>query len=264
MQYKPRRTNFSLNSIRVGGLLVFVYFCPTVFGEELSAPKKLTGAVVCRTRLDHHRREALAGKLRKISGWPDLKFDGAGILRQGTKEPIGGSKGARDLLTKVLLGTNAVVLEDASRNSEVVFMRVIPGQWKATQGPPAFVIQIDFADFDQVIGDEPALAAFDLGWALLHELDHIANDSKDAGSLGETGECEARINEMREECSLPQRVEYFYTLSPLTLNSALSTKLVRLAFEQSPGSLKKKRYWVVWDANLVGGLDPQKELAALR
>jgi hypothetical protein len=265
MQYKPRRTNFSLNHIRVGGLLVFLCFCPTVFCEELSGPERLGGAVICRTKLDHNRREALAGKLKKISGWPDLKFDAKGILRRGNRESVGGSKSARELLAKVMLGTNAVVLEDVSRQPEVVFMRVVPGRWKTIDGPSAFVVQIDFADFDQVMGDEPALAAFDLGWALLHELDHIANDSEDAISFGETGECEGRINQMRAECNLPRRVDYFYTLSPLTLHTTFSTKLVRLAFEQSqPGALKKKRYWVTWDANMVGGLDPTKELAALR
>ncbi len=262
---RPRRTNLSLNHTRVGGLLAILCFSAPVFSAEVSGHKRLIGAVICRTELSRHHREDLAAKLRKISGWPDLKFDGAGILRQGPGNFIGGSTRARELLTKVMLGTNAIVLEDASRNSEVVFMRVVPGEWKTTNGPPAFVVQIDFADFDQVLGDEPAREAFDAGWALLHELDHVANDSQDANSFGETGECEKRINQMRVECNLPQRTEYFYTFSPLIQNSTFATKLVRLAFEQSlSGSGKKKRYWVVWDANLVGGLDQQKVLAELR
>lgn len=265
MLSKPRRTNFSLNRFRVGGLLLFLYFCPTVLGEELGGHKRLAGAVICRTQLDRNRREALAEKLRNISGWSDLKFDNEGILHRGNRDSVGGSPSARQLLAKVMLGTNAVVLEDVSRHPDIAFMRVAPGRWKTLDGPAAFVVQIDFADFDQVMGDEPALTAFDLGWALLHELDHIANDSQDPTTFAETGECEERINQMRSECRLPQRIDYFYTYSPLTLNTTFSTKLVRLAFEQSqPGSLKKKRYWVIWDANLVGGLDSSKELAALR
>ena len=265
MLSRPRRTILSLNYARAGAFLLTLCFCSTVFSTELSSSKRLAGAVICRTELDRNRREGLALKLRKITGWPDLKFDGAGILRQGIKEPVRGSKSARELLTKVMLGTNAVVLENADRNSDIVFMRVIPGQWKTTKGPPAFVIQIDFADFDQVIGDQPALEAFDVGWGLLHELDHIANDSQDPNSFGETGECESRINQMRIECNLPQRIDYFYTFSPLTQNPTFATKLVRLAFEDArPGSNKQRRYWIVWDANLVGGLDRQKELAELR
>ena len=43
------------------------------------------------------------------------------------------------------------------------------------------------------------------------------------------------------------------------------TRLVRLAFEQEQApSNKKKRYWLVWDANAVGGLDEQKQIALLR
>jgi hypothetical protein len=265
MQDKPRRKNFSLNHVRLGGLLSLLFLCPTVFGEELAGPKRLAGAVICRSELDLKRREELASKLRKISGWQDLRFDGNGVLRHGSRQPVAGSKGARELLTRVMLGTNAIVLEDVSRHANVAFMRVIPGQWKNLDGPPAFVVQIDFVDFDQLLGDKEALAAFDVGWALLHELDHVANDSDDAAVFGETGECEARINEMRLECNLPQRTDYFYTALPLTQNTAFSTKLMRLAFEQAEvGSTKKRRYWIVWDANLVGGLDRQNEVASLR
>ena len=264
MPSKPREANLSLNYARLGGLLVVLCFCSTVFSAELSG-SKLTGAVICRTELDRNRREQLAAKLQKISGWPDLNFDSAGVLRQGPGDFIGGSKSARELLTKVMLGTNAVVLEDVSRNSDVVFMRVVPGQWKTTNGPPAYVVQIDFADFDYVMGDELARKAFDVGWALLHELDHIANDSQDANALGEMGECESRINQMRVECNLPKRIDYFYTFSPLTRSNSNATKLVRLAFEQTwPSSGKTRRLWILWDAMLVGGLNPQKELAELR
>ena len=264
MQHKPRRTILSLHQLAAGLLVIFC------FGEigrssEVTAHKRLAGAVICRKELDKNRRELLASKLRKISGWPDLKFDDAGILREGKGRPVGGSKSARELLSKVLLGSNAVVLEDVSGHRDVVFMRVIPGRWKTIDGPPAFVVQIDFADFDRVMGDEQALEAFNVGWGLLHELDHIANDSRDATAFADAGECETRINEMRLECNLPQRIAYFYTSSPLTENTSFATKLMRLAFEQiQPGSNKKRRYWVIWDANVIGGLDQQKEVAALR
>ena len=265
MQVKPRRTILSLNHVRVGCLLPLLFFCPTLFGEELAGPRRLAGAVICRSELNLKRREELASKLRKISGWQDLRFDSNGVLRHGNRQPVAGSEGARELLTKVMRGTNAIVLEDVSRHRDVVFMRVIPGQWKTVDGPPAFVVQIDFADFDRVMGDEQAREAFNVGWGLLHELDHIANDSRDATSFVDPGECESRINEMRLECNLPQRIAYFYASSPLTQNAIFGPKLMRLAFEQiQTGSNRKRRYWVIWDANVVGGLDQQKELAALR
>ena len=223
--------------------------------------------IVCRESLSQARRDELATKLRKITGWSDLRFDRRGTLRLGNTEPVSGSQRAREFLARVNLGTRVVVLEDASKRTDVAFSRVIPGRWKqaAPDDPPAFVVQIDFSDFEHVIGDPRALQAFDVGWALLHELDHIVNDSHDATSPDEAGECEDHINQMRRECDLPQRVDYFFTFLPLAKDTAFVTRLVRLAIEHeqvAPG--KKKRYWVVWDAKLVGGLDGQKQIAALR
>jgi hypothetical protein len=144
---------------------------------------------------------------------------------------------------------------------------VLLAKWKANapDSRAAFVVRIDFADFEKVIGDARALQAFDAGWGLLHELDHVVNNSLDATCLGEPGECETHINEMRRECGLPQRAEYFYTYSPLTLDSVFITRLVQLAFEQeeAPGR-KKKRYLLVWDANLIGGITEDKRIAVLR
>jgi hypothetical protein len=222
--------------------------------------------VVCREELSPAHREELATKLRRITGFSDLKFDGEGILRQGSSAPIGGSKSARELVVNAIHGRNVVIIEDASHRGDVAFARVIPGKWKtnAASAPPVFVVQIDFADFEQVVGDECALEAFNVGWGFLHELDHVVNDDADATALGETGECEAHINQMRRECNLPERADYFSTLLPLTTDSAFMTRFVRLAFEQQqPPANKKKRYWVIWDANVVGGLEPN-QLAALR
>ena len=223
--------------------------------------------VVCREDLSQVRRDELANKLRRITGWPDLKFDRSGTLRRGAADPVGGSKSARDLVAETIYGSNVVVLEDASQRSDVAFCRLLPAKWKddSSRKPPAHVVQIDFDDFEQVVGDEQALEAFNVGWGVLHEFDHIVNDSPDATSLGETGECEAHINQMRRECNLPQRAGYFYTLWPLSTDTAFMTRLVRLAFDQDlPTANKKKRYWLLWDANIVGGLEARKQIAALR
>lgn len=223
------------------------------------------GSVVFRSSVTVERREELAGKLRKITGWSNLKFDSAGALRLGTN-PIGGSQKARELLSRAVMGGAAVVLEDASKHPDVAFCQVLPAKWaNVSEGPSAFVIRIDFADFENVIGDARALQAFDAGWGFLHELDHVVNNSLDAACLGEPGECEAHMNEMRRECGLPQRAEYFFTYSPLAVESTFITRLVQLSFEQEevPGK-KKKRYLVVWDAHLVGGIKKDKGVAVLR
>jgi hypothetical protein len=220
-------------------------------------------SVVCREELSTTHREQLAAKLRKITGLPDLKFDNNGILRSSSNRIAGGSASARELLSSAMGGRTAVVIEDASHSSEVAFCRVVPGRWKnnAANTPPVFVVQIDFEDFNQVVGDERALAAFNVGWGFLHELDHVVYDSPDADDFGETGVCEAHINQMRRECDLPERADYFSTVSPLATDSTFTTRLVRLAFEEQKPN-KKKRYWLLWDANVVGGLAPN-QIAAL-
>lgn len=221
--------------------------------------------VICREELSVARREQLATKLGKITGLPDLHFDGNGILRF-TPDRIGaGSSSAKELLIAAAGGPNVVIIEETSNSSEVAFCRVIPGRWKknAAGRPPVFVVQIDFSDFDRVLGDERALEAFNVGWGFLHELDHIVNDSLDATSLGDTGECEAHINQMRRECDLPERTDYFSTLSPFAADTIFTTRLVRLAFEEQTTATKKKRYWLIWDANVIGGLE-QSQIAALR
>jgi hypothetical protein len=242
----------------LGGILLL--FLPANLSAEQNHHN-----VVCREDLSPAHREELAGKLRMITGWPELKFDAAGVLREGNEAAVGGSASARELLADAIHGARVTVIEDASKRADVAFARVIPGRWKKNvAGPPVFVVQIDFADFDQLVGDERALAAFNVGWGLLHELDHVVDDSSDATALGESGECEAHINQMRRECGLPERADYFSRLLPLNRDASFATKFVRIAFEQQlPQVNKKKRYWVVWDANVVGGVD-QNQIAVLR
>lgn len=229
-----------------------------------SEPTRTPGKIVCREQLSVDRRANLASKLRRITGWRTLQFNDLGVLEFGSGPPENGSQTARDLIQKIIHSANFVVLEDASNRSDVVFCRVVDAKWKnSAASTPAHVILIDFSDFEQVMGDRQALAAFDVGWALLHEFEHIADDSEDAHHPGETGECEARINEMRRECHLPERAEYFFSVIPSTGHNDFKTKYVRLAFVEQVAK-HKKHYWVFWDADLVGGLQEIKQIAAAR
>jgi hypothetical protein len=253
----------------LAGIVLFLLPSELLAGDHNGSA---SSSVACREEVSPARREELAIKLRKITGLAELRFDSDGFLRLPGKtivdDPtiVSGSESARALLASAVDGHNVVVIEDASNRSDIAFCRVIPGKWKKTSAdkPPVFVAQIDFADFDQLVGDERAREAFNVGWGLLHELDHVVSDSPDASALGETGECEAHINQMRRECNLPERADYFFTLSPLAAKTTFMTRLVRLAFEErSRDSSKKKRYWLTWDANIVGGLE-QSQVAALR
>ena len=259
----PRRRGIFSSAIGQVTWLVGIFLLCAV----ASHAGEIHSKVVCRDNVLPKHRDELAARLRKITGWPELKFDSQGMLRPGASRPIGGSKSARDLLMEVLWGEDIVVLEDVSRSSAVAFAQVIPGQLRSAtaDSPAAFVIQIDFADFDHVLGDKRALEAFNSGWALLHEFDHIVNGSEDATLIAESGECEDHINRMRQECDLPVRADYFFTLLPINTDSAFMNRLVRLPFAQeATRDGKKKRYWLIWDANLVGGIDQLKQIASLR
>jgi len=248
---------------KVSCLCTALLLCsPTLLGAERNPNK-----IICREEVPLARRDELAGKLRAISGWADLKFDSNGILQRGAQDPEGGSATARELISKALSGPNVLILEDASNRADVVFCKVVPGRWKNNplEKRPVYVVLIDFADFDHLIGDTAARNAFDVGWGVLHEIDHVVSNSADSEVAGETGECEDHINQMRRECNLPRRTDYFFTYFPHAEEGAFITRFVRLAFEQEDASTgKSHHYWLAWNANLVGGLNEQKSVATLR
>jgi hypothetical protein len=244
-------------------LCIALLLCPL----PLFSSEKNQNKIVCREEFSLIRKVELANKLRAITGWPDVRFDENGVLRTGANAPIGGSQTARDLLSKALSGSDVLILEDASNRQDVVFSRVVPGRWKngATGKPPAYVVLIDFADFDQLLGDAEALKAFDVGWGFLHEIDHVVNDSSDSSTSGIPGECEDHINLMRQECNLPLRTDYFFTFFPHAEESTFRTRFVRLAFDRDDvTAAKHRRYWLIWDATVVGGLNTREQVAELR
>ena len=221
--------------------------------------------VMLKPDVPRTHREELAARLRVITGLTDLKFDSDGSLRFDINQWSRGSKSARELLSQAVKGSNIIILEDASSRSDVAFCRVVRGRWLRGEStkPPAYVVLIDFTDFRQLTGDAEARAAFDVGWGLLHEIDHVVNDSEDAQNAKAIGECEDHINEMRLEVGLPIRADYFFSRAYLKADANFNARYVRLSFERRDEStLQTKRYWLVWDAVSVGGLigDGQKAL----
>ncbi len=216
-----------------------------------------TDKLVVRDNVSRAQREELANRLRKITGWTTLTFDNDGKFETNLQEITGGSKIARELLNNAFAGHRTILFEDASSRKDVVFCRVISGKLLPELLPDedVHVIQIDFADFRQVIGDKEALAAFDVGWAVLHEIDHVISDSEDPAPDEGAGDCEGHVNEMRRELGLPVRNNYFFNYVPVKNDSNLISRFVRLGFEhEGDSATKKRRYWLLWDAAVVGGL----------
>lgn len=259
MRSRPRWKNRQ-NIYRALCLLATILLCGLAPAQASSSSSN----ILCRPDLSAARRQELASKLSAITGYARLGFDDDGALRVNGETFSGGSQTARALLAAALSGDRLIVLEDASNRPDVVFCRVVEGRWRreSLNKARAFIVLIDFADFSKVTGDRAALAAFNIGWGVFHEIDHVVNDSLDAESLSGVGDCETTINRMRRECGLAERAEYFFTLFPGTESSAFSNQLVRLAFDQQlPATNKKKRYWLVWDARMVGGLPEHQQLA---
>jgi len=223
--------------------------------------------VVLRQDVSRSHREELAISLRAITGLSNLRFDANGVLRLDGDVATRGSESARALLSQALKGPNVIVIEDASSRSDVGFARVVRGRWLRgdSTNPPVFVVLIDFTDFRRLSGDAEARAAFDVGWGLLHEIDHVVRDSEDAQDQTAIGECEDHINRMRLEVGLPVRVDYFFSRAYLKADANFSARYVRLSFERRDElSLQTKRYWLVWDAMTVGGLLGDRQRALVR
>lgn len=233
-------------------------FCLVLFMSSGVAAKSVS-RVLLRENVSPTHRDQLTNKLRRITGWTRLAFAIDGALSIEGNEFLKGSKSARSLLTTAVGGENVVVLEDASSRSDVAFCRVVPGKWTNgnAAGLDAYVVLIDFADFEQIVGDAEAQRSFDVGWAVLHELDHVVMNSADTDVNDHVGECESHINKMREELGLPLRASYFFTASALKADPNFNTRFVRLPFEQiDPSSRRLKRYWLTWDFTVVGGIPP--------
>lgn len=215
-----------------------------------------TDRMVIRDNISPAQREELAQRLRLITGWTNLEFNDDGALRTGS-DLIGGSQSARDLLNSAFSGSRTILFEDASGHKDVVFCRVMLAKLETDSSDKGEVhlVQIDFSDFQQVTGDKQARAAFNVGWAVLHEIDHVVSDSNDPQQDSAAGDCEDHINKMRRELGLPVRSSYFFNYLPIKNDSNLVSKFVRLGFDEESGPVsKRRRYWLIWDAAVVGGL----------
>lgn len=247
MHPRSDRKYFSLRNLHVCVVLLLTAL-PALAATE---------NVVVRQNVSNSNREELARRLRAITGWNELSFNSDGALRTGLSIN-GGSKAARDLLSRTIDGRRIILLEDASSRKDVVFCRVVLGTLDLAE---VHIVLIDFDDFRQVSGDKQARAAFDVGWAVLHEIDHVVADSEDP-LTDVPGDCESHINRMRRELGLPIRNSYFFSFLPINNDGNLVSRFVRLGFEHDAGpSSKRRRYWLIWDAAVVGGLTSEAESA---
>lgn len=228
-------------------------------------------------KLDAKQLEAVLTSLREKTGFLEMRFDGNGFLALGDRTRfIGGSAIARALLIAAADMPHAVDLECHNRSALVAFARlatpVIYYSFSTEKRMDVYPLEIDFSDLAQLRGDREAIAAFDLGFVILHELGHAALGLRDSpGDPASLGECEELINRIRRELNLPERQTYIAQvyLFPANGPARASIKQAELIFTRAtdkPGQSKPEKFNLRWEAPMVGPIVdiPAQSIARIR
>jgi hypothetical protein len=214
-------------------------------------------------KLNAKQLDAVLTSLREKAGLFEMRFDENGFLALGDQTNFsGGSAIARALLDAAAKMAHAVDLESHMHSYQVAFARlaapVAYRNYSSGAQIDVFPLEIDFSDFSKLRGDHQALAAFDPGFVILHELGHAALGLRDAsGDPQGLGECEALINRIRRELNLPERQTYIaqahaaQTFNP-TYGSIRMAELVFARTTEKQGRLQIEKFNLWWEASKVG------------
>jgi hypothetical protein len=177
--------------------------------------------------------EKLVRSLRRITGFNELYFTRDGALVLGDEQRLSGGSQLARLLIKAIMSTGDVfILEDYSKSPDVQFGQLDEGTRYVDfeKGLQAMIwrVRIDPDDFRTMYASPSVRQSFDEGFTVFHELLH-GFGYDDALKLGEVGECESLLNEVRSELGLPRRAEYFGTYIPI--NAVIGN--IRLRFENA-------------------------------
>ncbi len=210
-------------------------------------------------RLSPKELELTLAQLRGKTGFKRIRFDDDGFLTIDDRSEIeGGSAMARELLLAAIDGKKSITLQSRDRSPEVVFARVaeavnyenLLSDSRIEMAP----IEIDFADFSHLRGERKALEAFDLGFAILHELCHAALELRDPSAGAHTaGDCESTVNRIRRELGMPERRRYaadVYRWTPFSYGP--EARIAELIFAQTEPGAKTKKLILRWDVKDVG------------
>jgi hypothetical protein len=215
-----------------------------------------------RLGLSAGRLSVVAESLRAKTGFLELRFDEDGFLTLGDRARLGGgSAAARDLVAAAVDGLKAFVLEDHHASRQVSFARLaapVIYQSRATgQRVERQSVLLDFGDFKGLRGDKDVLAAFDVGFAVLHELAHGALNLSDAASpADEPGDCETYVNRVRRDLGLPERMRYQAQARVSTGSFGLNDYRSELPFARrvsKGGKSKIQHRYLTWSTAAVGG-----------
>lgn len=244
-------------------LFVFLSICAAIsIVKSVSAdPMRYRGGMrnsADTKKLTVDQMETVIKSLREKTGFAELGFDENGFLKIGDPHHIlGGSASARALIKSAVEANKAIDLEAHNRSSSVAFARLAKPtiyQSRATGATiDVYPIEIDFSDFSKLRGNKKVIAAFDVGFVIMHELGHAVLGLRDALDESEgPGECEEYVNRIRRELNLPERQTYFARTHKANLTTVVKPiEQAELIFTQSESG-KPRKLSLYWEAAMVG------------
>ncbi len=235
--------------------LLLLALSVTALADVATGVRNSTGPL----HLNAAQLQQVQASLRHKSGLAELGFDEQGALTLGHREHIqGGAATARALLMAAVDGKHRYELENHERSPEVAFARLSEGAvWildEAGKRLTIYQIQLDFADFDWLSGAPEAKAAFDIGINVLHELTHGVLQLQDPkGAMDQIGDCDAHVNQMRRELSLPERLYYHPDIRVVQIANGMGIVQAKLLFvsRKEANTWPSATYQLSWLASKV-------------
>ena len=227
-----------------------------------------------KRKLNAKQLETVLKSLREKTGFLEINFDENGFLNLGDRTKFdGGSATARSLISAATESGRAIDLEAHNSSANVAFARLARPVIFQNRSSGAMIdvypMELDFNDFKKLRGDGKVLAAFDIGFVIMHELGHaVLKLSDSVESVNDVGECEEFINRIRRELNLPRRLNYIAKTikSPMTMTRA-SGEMAELIFSYSDEfqeNAKTQKSYLRWEAYAVGPVRDNVESIILK
>jgi hypothetical protein len=243
--------------------------------SSIGDPARYRGGLrnsTAKHKLSPQQLDVVLKSLREKTGLTEMSFDTDGFLYLCDRTKFSGGSGtARALLAATVEASIALDLECHNYSSITAFARLarsVVYQSRATGASiDVYPMELDFSDFSKLRGDKRVLAAFDIGFVILHELGHAVQGLRDtSGSDDHPGECEEYINRIRRELNLPERQNYIARTfkTPFSV-MRVPVEMAELVFAM-PGKDQSstKTFRLNWEAHLVGPVRERSELSAAK